>query len=290
MTMIITVSEKVDSPEKVETSDGSRAYIRRFFVLTNSVHDDTNVVLAASGLPLQGEGYTYDLDGSDPHVDLGAKVVRRQAIRHDEQPLLWLVEIEYNSVYIEPQELDNPLLRPAVVTWRTERTTRVLVKDLDNRAVVNSTGLERFDPPIEVDDSRLVLSVTRNEAAFLPSLAYLYKDAVNADFFYGVAPGKAKIRGLGSTRTTESGMSFQVTEYEVEFSEDGFQPNPLDQGYHELDGGKLHKILDKDGTPVSAPVLLNGTGAKLAVGGTPVFLSFKAFRSLPFSALDLEWV
>src|SRR5262249_15878222 len=100
-----------------------------------------------------------------------------------------------------PDQSAGPLFKRPDVRWGFANFQRPGIWTIDNpsRAIVNSAG-EPFDPPVEIDDSRLVLTLVRNEPAFAPLTSLLYKDAINSDTFLGAAPGLAKIAMLSSVR------------------------------------------------------------------------------------------
>ena len=70
----------------------------------------------------------------------------------------WTVTAEYSSEFTLAE---NPTNDPATITWGSEQFQRVVVVDKEGDAVVNSAG-DPFDPPIMADDSRRVVTVTKN--------------------------------------------------------------------------------------------------------------------------------
>ncbi len=271
-----------------------RRYRRSFQVLCDVRDQDPTVVLNADGLPRMYDAYV-SLDGSI--LDARALVADLEPEQDSENPYRWIVRAEYQSVTLDPALLReaagkkfnqpggvqpddvNPLQKIPEVRWSFVSFTRPLVVDLVTGEVpVNSAG-EPFDPPIEVDDSRLVLSYKRNVATINPSQYILYKDAVNTDLVLGVSPGQVKLADISATRRTEPFIYFEesltlhfrsVYEQSVilmagfDVNWEPWQPTVLDQGYYELQSDGTKKLIrDTQGQPLSSPSLLNGYGKQL---------------------------
>lgn len=197
------------------------------------------------------------------------------------------------------EQMDNPLLRPAVIEWDSETFRKPIEEDITGRWITNSTLLEKFDPPIERDDSYLKLTISRNEASFDATLAAMFQHSVNEDSFFGFDPITVLCRRIRSSTASEGKTFFWRTSYEFAIRYDpevssgsGKQPTwdleLLDSGYYFLSGG-LRRILENDGSPSSKPRLLDNAGGVLAVGGTPVYLTppFQIYKRKTFSRLNL---
>ncbi len=69
----------------------------------------------------------------------------------------------------------------------------------------------------------------------------------------------------------------------------GFRKTILDRGLRELDilrENVRHIYLNSQ--PITQPMLLDGTGHVLPVGGTPVYNEFQVFPELPFSEFNFD--
>ncbi|WP_254509892.1 hypothetical protein [Anatilimnocola floriformis] len=283
---IVSVREVGGGREGSVNEKGERRYTRVFQVITDSALDGPLLVRTAPGIPGRGNIYATATE-----FDPGAKVKTITPSQSD-NPKIWEVRVEYDSV--TEDEPENPLERPPEVSWSAAPYSRVAWKDNDGKAIVNSAG-HYFDPPLEVDDSRPVLSVTRNEAAFNPSLAIDYQDAVNSDGFLGFSPGQAKVAKIDASSATENDIFYWKVSYEFHFRREGWELSVLDQGRYEKIGGKPVPIPEFDvagneipGSQVTDPVPLNGAGARLNNPGpdTVQFLSFKVYKERPFSAFS----
>jgi hypothetical protein len=268
----------------------SREYQRQFLLKTDSLATLSIEVRATTGVPR-----LYD---SHPE-DTGAFAYKLAVQQQTDDPFLWIVTVDYHTVAgdgkSDPADRqENPLNRPAEVEWSFLKSSVAVTQQLTLDAfgqplpIVNSAG-DAFDPPIEIERSRPKLTITRNEPAFDPAIAFAYQDAVASDVFYGAPAYYAKMDGIKGVRQYENKIFFWKVTYEISFGVEPWIPlKILDQGYQYLAGGKKVLARDQaDGTPVGAPVLLDGAGGRLAVGGTPVYRSVTVYRELPFGPLQL---
>lgn len=233
-----------------------------------------------------------------------AKSRRGRSDANDDK--VWLVDIEYDTDTNSQDEQDqqrpeNPLDEPWDYDWSFEQFSRPLDKDFDGKAVVNSAD-EPFDPLPEVDDCRMVLRLTRNEAEYPRALALEYANAVNDDEFLGVSAGyvKAKpVSGAHQWKKLSDGTLFGYWRLTYEFhfrdpsSDEDWDLHLLDQGYREIQdfGGAIGElylnIWDAEDMPLNKPSLLDGDGGALPVGGAAKYRDFKAYKRKPFSAFNI---
>ncbi|MDR1382783.1 MAG: hypothetical protein LBJ67_02885 [Planctomycetaceae bacterium] len=170
------------------------------------------------------------------------------------------------------------------ISMSVENETEPFIRDvITGNMVVNSAG-QFFNPPPEKTKKIIVYSISRE--IFLNPLmkAKNYSNVVNADAFYGAAPGTL----LMNMTCNYDGNTWTET-YEIRERLEGWETYLLDTGYEEIVGGELRKILDDDGTPVSEPAMLNGTGQK-APNGNSIGVDvgpFCKYEQLPFNALNL---
>ena len=120
---------------------------------------------------------------------------------------------------------------------------RPLLVDVNGVAVVNSAG-DPFDPPIEVDDCRPELSITRvvldSSTVVLPFSqvgfrATAYENTINnADVTidnttYGT--GKLKIAQYSADRLVVGGVTYWRETIKIQFRDETWQLKIVDQGY-----------------------------------------------------------
>lgn len=202
----------------------------------------------------------------------------------------WTVTAEYSS---EREMNEDPTQDAMQIRVYTEQFQKPAVFDKNGEKIVNSAG-DPFDPPLMMDDSRRVISLVRNVAAY-PSWVLSYQDAVNSDSFTvrGItyAAGVGKVQSVSiSDGQIRNGYPFYTLEVLIHLQKNGWILQPLDVGFRELDyaGTSLINILNPgDEERPSAPVPLDGAGRALAEPSTTnnVLLSYSVYDTQPFSVL-----
>lgn len=156
---------------------------------------------------------------------------------------------------------------------------------------------EIFVPPPEMDESHLIMTITRNEdiTAPHPALAITYQDVVNSDIFWGALPGQCKCKSITVQRQVKqfpdgSALPYLRVTYIFHFKS-SWNIQLLDKGtwywYQQTNASPVReqKKVTSDGQPVDC--LLDGKGGLLPKGASPVFLTISPYGQLPFSALNL---
>lgn len=286
---VISVKEKWDGREGSEKEKGQREYTRTFVVQVDSTDDGPVTVLSAAALPKVGNFYQ---SGND--IDTTAVCTNRTARQKGNAPSVWEVTCTYSTQVDQEQQEENPLDRPPVFNGGLAQFTRPVERDLNSVEVKNSAG-QRYDPPVEIDDSRPRFSITRNEINAPLQFMLDYHDAVNSDWFLGFEPGTIKLAGISFTQQIEKQLKyFQVT-YEFDFRrKTDDEPNPWrkwirDMGRMQIDPNDASKLIpckDKNGRPVIDPVDLDGEGTQLdANAGSAFYFEYTVYPEKPFSVL-----
>jgi hypothetical protein len=250
---VIDVKETWHSRRGQRDDKLQRSYVRSWRVITDDVHTEQAAVLSAVGVSVH-DAYSAD----------SAALVRLvKCEQKDDEPRLWMVEAEYSTEGRDPaKQAEEPTSRPPVITWTNSLFQRPATTDIDGNPITNSAR-EAFDPPVDVDDVQVRVSIVRYEATFNEATAAMYLNSVNSDFFYGQGPGLWRCVKFDGKQHHENNSSCWEVSYEFEYRWQGWELRVLDQGYHERIDGKRVKILDEFGQPVSQPVPLNGFGQKL---------------------------
>jgi hypothetical protein len=291
---IVSVNE-LSGATGSENEKNEREYTRLFQVITNSRTDGVSTVRTATGIPRRGDVYATSTES-----DLSAVCKSVNPVQDRDNPRVWEVRVTYGPSDIEDDEVaENPLERPADISMSFAQFTRVCEKDINGKGIFNSAGYY-FDPPPEIDDSRPVLVISRNEAAFNAALAMQYQDAVNSDSFFGASPGQAKIGTITSERVIENRFRYWRTTYEIHFRREGWKMAILDRGKRQkaLNGeeGDVEYIQARNssgqimhGAYVTDAVPLDGQGRELrpATPTTAKYKEFDVYKLMPFSALGL---
>lgn len=190
----------------------------------------------------------------------------------------------------EPCSAD-PLLNPPEIEVDYVGFERVVDRDVDTeKAIVNSAG-DPFDPPVTADDSRLVITITRNEEFYDESLAELVRDKVNDAEWRGKPAGTVKASAPKASRQFHPSLGYywKVT-YVFHVNSDGWQRKILDAGFRRkaTSGTGQVVILSKDNAPVSTPVPLDGLGQPLDPADDPVFLPFTVYGKIGFGIFNMD--
>lgn len=292
---IVSVEERHDRSGNWQRNY-KRSYKRTFLVNTDSPDEDAvNVMYAIdpnTGVQIPSLGVLYR--GKNGNFDGGAFCEDVSAECDDEDGKGWKVTCSYGPY--DPSQFDsqNPLDAPAKVHFGLSRQSIACDQDNAGNPIVNSAG-QSFDPPIEKDESRLVLSVDVNVASFDPILISQYKDSVNNGEFWGCPPKTVKFMNASAELDfsgdcpVNNGFFWAVT-WEFEVKEDTWAKKILDQGLMCLDTstGNLQHCADEEGQPSSEPLLLDGAGHQAAVGASPIYLTFDVYNEMDFSIFGLN--
>ncbi len=304
---ILSVTELWNGRSAGERDSAEREYERVFQVLTSSNLIAGGIVTLATGIPRRWDPYITTLES-----DTGALCRDVHAEQDQDDPTVWKVTAKFSSKAgghdqknkDHPDQQDkDPAARPAIIEWRQEMFQRAIMEPPDGveelpgqPAALTNSANDYYDPPIEIDDSRPTLTVTRNENDFDDVMATRFTNAINKDSVWGYLPGKWKCQGIQSTREYEEGKFFYKVIYTFHYRDDGWDLKILDQGYNELgdaglDGVRPRRaIFDEiNGTPISCPVLLDGNGKRLPnkAGNAPQFRTYAVYRKLNFIDLHL---
>ena len=188
-------------------------------------------------------------------------------------------------------------------------------------AITNS-AMGVFDPPPEVDYSRVSVTITRNQRRFNATKLLPYNDTVNKDrirlrfggpggdrFKLNIERGEAKMQSIGAARSVSSeGLVYWRVSFEFHIEvgkgRDAWRSFILDRGYghsasfNPSTGGSYSPVVGAGMAPVPIvtpaghtnpePVLLDGAGGPLAVGAAPVFLVYQLYKERAWAPLKLN--
>lgn len=281
---------------KVDDSPES-SYVRRFRVICQK-GDGPLLARDATGIPIKGEAHN-----EDSAATMRSKTVDQ--IDGDDFEWVFIVTCNYSSklppsAATNPDNIENPLLRPAVYSWGEEVYEAVLDRAFNPAdpigavqiPVVNSAR-EKFDPPLTREETIRVLTVTRNELLFDPRpLDSSYKNKVNLLPFIGYDVGEVLFSSVTATKQAESGVYFWQVSYTFKCKVGGWVRQVLDEGYYQLvtvdSQKKAVRIRDKDGEPKVSPTLLDGLGTPLPEDSTDgIYLNFYIYQSVDMTPLNI---
>jgi len=211
-------------------------------VQTNDPLDGPLVVVNHASLPQLYGAYSVGNDSLSNALCI-AKTPRPDG----DSRTSWIVTCRFSTNAL-PQDT-NPLFDPIKVSLGFDQFTKVARADVDGNPVANSMG-DVFDPPIEIDDSRPVYRVTRNESYINESLVADMKDSVNANAWRGFMPRCVKCKSISPGELqTRNGTDYYAVVYEFHINGDTWDFKVLNRGRRYVSGGKVVSI-PKDQDPV----------------------------------------
>jgi len=231
------------------------------------------------------------------HPNNSVLFVQNKRVEPANGPMHYRVYVTYGTRAVAGYEtgmdpMTEPLAQPWQIRWGTAREVVPIDRDIYGGLITNS-ALETFDPPPTDPVHDLTLNIVRNQGAYNAVAMHQYIDAVNNDIFWGFAPGIVLCLDISADSQIAADMMYWRVQFSFQMRFEGWQLKLADMGMREYtnidDDGKpvFQVITDSNGTPVSQPVALDGSGGKLTVGADPVFRYFDVKRSLPFSGLGL---
>ena len=307
----------------------TRNYSRKFLVRCDSVTDSPIDIMLNTGLPQLGQ--YYKVGSSYDQVSVVTNVTPK---REKDNAKHWRVDCKYEILDSKegkqpPQQNPNNPTDPR--NWTPEITTN-WVKfqvptyiDINGNPIVNSCG-DLFNPPVNVDDDRLQIKISRYEQWLDVQKCLKYKNTINSDNFWGCPPGCWKLLPIAKSQEiindpqTGSNWIFFKTHYTLELNVNGWGARPVDRGLNRLanknvdgtltipapsypDNPVRVPITTPFGTNHTTPQLLDGHGQPLALGATPVWVAFakaapppngarmaggyQVYKALPFNPLNL---
>ena len=169
----------------------------------------------------------------------------------------------------------HPLDRPAEISGGGSDITETADKDVSGEAIKNSAG-DFYDPLPERYVPAAEITISRNEETNPLTRATVYSHTVNSGTWYGVAAGNALLGKISWDKQSEEYQGQTITYWKVTYpislkvDEDGWRLKLIDNGYRKLVSGEPRTATDDVGNTSAVPVLLDGSGGELSVGGTPV--------------------
>jgi hypothetical protein len=277
---------------------GIRRYTRVYKVTTD------NPALGPGQICTLTPDLLYQSWVSGTEVDLWA-LLKKKSAKMVETPSghFWEVTCEYDSEPFEKGEggtsptggpTDNnnqaPDVRPWQIEYGTNKTTKLLVKDLNGVEVVASNG-QPYDPALEIPVCRPTITITAYKAIPADSLANVafYAGSINLNAWQGLAAKTVMCTEYKLQSQYEQGSWWWQKTVSFEIYDEPLNPvKVLDCGTFErnsMAGIKYVPILDPTGNPVTSPVPLDGGGRKLAVAGALVYNNFKGYRETNWAGI-----
>ena len=306
------VSCDIDNATCDVSREGYRTYKLVHRVVTDSRTDGPDTVSRYVSLPNQNSTYACFGESNTGASFQGTSITYQSK---DESTKVWLATSTFSDNPGEGNKKDpeqppgDPWDAPADISTHSQKEKKPILLDLDGNMIASSAG-EPYDPVQEVDDTHYILRIVKNFLNIDMPFNASYRDAVNSDVFFGCGPETVKVETPGAMERLWFGpvKYFRLTwEFSLRSGEDiSAEGSPIaviddwriklyDYGMYKLVGvapnQKLEALTDLHGAKLTAPRLLNNSGAVLGIGETPKLrrtpLGYRGYRSLPFGALGL---
>lgn len=268
---------------------------KRIFRVIMTVFDagPLEVTAGIGNFAIPGLGATYvGAEGSE--YDIGARCIKVAPKQDQECPYIWTVECDYTSKRNAVKRFSddpnkegsgqnkgdmsetNPLLQAPDIAWSTQKFQRLLLWDRSSRLPIANSAGEKFKTPIMVDDTRFVLTITKNQSFYDPGLYFPYIDTVNSQpWIFNLAAQLCKLDQVNGTSVYDRNLWYWKVTYVVHvrpWRDTTNDPPPwnvraLDEGTWQLDANDNPSVIydKKTGLPVSNAVPLDGTGHPLTL-------------------------
>ena len=157
--------------------------------------------------------------------DLGARCVKLQIDEDANNELVYRIKANYSTDYGDPEqeEEENPLLRPAIWRYNTERGTKTLPHDRKGNYYETTAG-EPFQSPPPIVYSTARYTITRNQSYFSSADADNWANTVNADTWYGKLPGTVLCEGIDADEKYEGKYHFFVVTFKLHVDRNNWSP------------------------------------------------------------------
>lgn len=298
-TAIYPIIEGLTGGLSVEDESGGK-YTHVYQVEFDDTNDSHWAALAAESTadPIPDDEVRRIPEYGEQHPeDSTSLVVEKTCDPLPDDPSTWRVTVRYSIPKIDasttagpqpPSNTDNnseppqpiPNRKRLVSTWTRQRAFQLSYSSAPGggmQLITNSAG-DPFSPPITDDEELVQITFVRSQLTFDLQWKMDFEGYLNdREFKLWSQPDRSfpkwslKVASITADEVppTDKTPGYWTVTIVIMHNPYLWTFAPLDQGGRELVGGVKKKIM-QNGVPVVA--LLNGSGGKLADGGTPVFL------------------
>lgn len=276
------------------TLDRQRSYSLKFNVKTDGPMGPISAGLGAilaSPDPLPDIWGTYSCLGDTDSDAYCNKVALRRL-----DPKLFVATCSFATLGRgrDPGEAAvDPFTRPPRYRGGKIVRTRAVTKDNEGKPLTTSAN-EEFDETIEEDVVYAVLIATRAIASLDQWIIDMstYLGSVNSTPYRTLPARNWWCADIDvSDVIYEQGVSYYLETWQLAMNLDTWDEPMLDRGWKILDGEppnqKQINATDDDGKNLTAPILLDGSGKKLAIDEDPVALHFRIKREVSWAGLPV---
>lgn len=266
-----------------------RTYFQRYIAVTDDQSNDEALIEAY----INANPGTPKFLSSHPNF-LFALLTDRTIAQQDkgQDGRIWHIDCNYTTDIPPVSPTENPLDMPAKVEYRSQKRKRVIWVDLDGKPCVN-TAYQLFDPPLEIDETGAIVTITRNESSFgFASHILPMENHTNASSIWGAAAETLLIQEVTGQNAWHEGAQYWVVKYVIEYNERGWKESILSRGMMQIESaGKLTRCKDANKQDVTEPVPLDTNGKQIPASSLPGAAYFKEFRTkntYDFSLLNIS--
>jgi hypothetical protein len=319
---VLGVLEVLSTGVASQDQVGVRKYLKIFLVQMSNL---TAMPLEVTSTPLIPRRFAFYV-GANGERDRGSIVRDYDVERVADSGFWWTVKVHYSNdrssgrrISEDPHQYNmggqdtgdpketNPLQRPPDISYSGAKFKRVLERDRNGKPYVNLVG-EKYSNPLEADDTRLILTIVRNEGAYSPQQAMNFLDVTNsapvqiAGQLYDT--GVLKCDAFYGVSQTEMGQFFWKVTYafSIRFRDQNDVGGPWDYTTLEMstsgmttDGTRYLFFDKKNAAFFSAPVAIykTGNGKEVAiVDGTQAnppytYTAYRVCYRADFNVLNL---
>jgi len=298
---IIQVREVHLNRSHIARSTGERQFTRHFQVLTDNPRTSQLQVRLATGIPR-----LFDIYNTGVESDNWCFV---ESVKVDQEPndlKFWYITIFYNSVSIDPQRTrplnqtpgssgqpsTPPTSEPDQFAWSSETFKKAVTEDINGDQMENTVG-DPFYPPHLIDDFRLILTVTRNQATFNGPSILTDKGTVNSFAWNGFPPLYVLLYDIDAQTKFQDNVRYWQVKYVFKIGTTPWNPTLiLNRGFNKVnDIGPLHPsqpIISKTtAQPTRIPHNLDEFGGVIPKGGPKYHLERVFYYEIDFTAFNI---
>jgi hypothetical protein len=287
--------------ERYSVSGNKLTYVEVYRVRYNSI-ETAATAAKASGIPAIGTAATVS--------SLYTEVSNVEAMRVDNEPYFFDVSVTYETPSNEQPanptsgQKWNVSVSVSGVPYEENVGVDKLGRDIKNSAgdpFPDGVTKTYWDQEIQISFNSNLVDVSNIDACLGKSNSATVTATINGqNFSWGtqsvaypggtMTVGTLKLVGATySTKIGDDGQDYWDISYTFHYRSDGWVRKVQDMGFKELKGTAPNQtrelIRDDQGNELNAPAFLNGTGGKLAAGGTVVLIPFKIDDTVSFSSL-----
>jgi hypothetical protein len=248
-----------------------------FTVLSDNKANSRFSIATTSGLPIPGSTKSsYGL----------TVCISKEAVRRDENPLIWDVTCEFSSEVDENNTSSDPNTDPTswipIYETKMERLQEIVTRDKNDDAIANSAG-QPFETGLTVGRFIPMWEFWQIEATSVTDEMIVERnETINSTAFKGRAAKTLLLSIVSSVVGLYYGTQRRLTQYSLKYNKKKWTHKRLDVGTVYLD--TTHKpYTDSEGNVILGG--LNGSGAKVAAGDPPAVLEFDMYTTSSFSFL-----